>query len=438
MRKLLLATSALLSASIAVAGAANAATLTPNAPVPAPGTYAVSLGGYMEWAVYTGSSNYKAEQYGAGSKIDNYTTGIRSRLAPSFAATLANGLVYGATFEMRTQSAVNNSIGNSAVYVDRENMYVGSTKFGTVTLGGAVQPTEALGVGQASCYVATCGWDGNYNGFFTGAANLTNLNDFLIDTNDGANKIAYTSPSFSGFQFGVSFEPNDNAKYFVDNGAERISSFNGPTYNAQDGKLGAGSRRNTFDGNVQYKTTIGSFGLAGNIGGSQSLSVTTNNALLTAPSKKYQMYTAGLEVTAAGFTVGGNFVGGNIGGGLSTIAAGAKGADSIDVGASYAFGPFGVGATYYGYSSGEYKGQGQTLADGTVGNPGQLHGNGVVVGGTYTLAPGATVYLEGLWGEQKVNGFDLGAAANGTAVNRANFGRATSASGVGLGTIFKW
>ncbi len=437
MRKLLLATSALLSASIAIAGAANAATLTPNAPVPAPGTYAVSLGGYMEWAVYTGSSNYKTEQYGVGSKPNNYTTGIRSRLAPSFAATLANGLVYGATFEMRNQSAVNNSIGNAAVYIDRENMYLGSTKFGTVTLGGAVQPSEALAVGQASCYVATCGWDGNYNGFFTGASNLTNLNDFLIDTNDGANKIAYTSPSFSGFEFGVSFEPNDNAKYFIDNGAERIASFNGNTYKAQDGKLGSGSRRNTFDANVQYKGTFGSLGFGANIGGSESLGVTTDTSLAR-QNKKYEMYTAGLEVTAAGFTVGGNLVGGNIGGGLSTIAAGAKGALSIDVGASYAFGPFGVGAAYYGYSSGEYKGQGQTLADGTVGNPGQLNGSGVVVGGTYTLAPGATVYLEGLWGRQKVNGFDLGAAANGTTVNPANFGRATNASGVGLGTIFKW
>ena len=49
------------------------------------------------------------------------------------------------------------------------------------------------------------------------------------------------------------------------------------------------------------------------------------------------------------------------------------------------------------------------------------------------LAPGATVYLEGLWGEQKVNGYDISGAGL-----PSNYGRAAKASGVGLGTIFKW
>ena len=66
---------------------------------------------------------------------------------------------------------------------------------------------------------------------------------------------------------------------------------------------------------------------------------------------------------------------------------------------------------------------------------------GIAAGGTYSLAPGISVFLSGLWGERKQNGYNF---VTGTGVNTASGvnGQAASnkvtVSAVSLGTAFSW
>ena len=80
------------------------------------------------------------------------------------------------------------------------------------------------------------------------------------------------------------------------------------------------------------------------------------------------------------------------------------------------------GASYYG----------STPATRARPRGGNLHGYGIAAGGTYTLAPGASVFLEYLYGHQRASGVDLVNGGSGDTNNN------TRAQAFGIGTAFKW
>ncbi len=209
MRKLLLATSALLGASVGIAGIAQAGTLTPNAPNPAPGSITVTLNALVEAMAFVSSDSGTQPQNNGGNKVEPYGIATYVRLYPSFDGVLANGLKYGASVELRqnqgfVSSPNSNGVGDlGTMYVQRGFVYVGADKFGKVSLGSPVQPTELFQTGNPANF-NTGGWDGDLPGVFR-----TGLPYFFSDDNDRANKVVYVSPQFAGFDFGLSFEPND-------------------------------------------------------------------------------------------------------------------------------------------------------------------------------------------------------------------------------------
>ena len=321
------------------------------------------------------------------------STGIATytRLYPSFDGVLANGIKYGGSIEIRTNnnaapSAQGSSPGTQGLYIQRAYVYMGADKFGKVLLGAAVQPSELFQTGNPVNF-NTGGWDGDLPGVFT-----TGLPYFIDDDNDQANKIVYVSPQFSGFDFGASFEPNDYGNEYgkpLTRATSVDPAIAGPQY---------AKRVNTVDGAARYQGTFGPVGIKANIAGSYGGTVTSSNPAFL-PTKEFTLLGGGVSATFAGFEVDGHIDSGKFGQDLQALQPGQQGTTSWIVGGSYTFGPFIVGGSYYGFDSGIT--QSYTTASGA------LHGYGIAAGGTYTLAPGASIFLEYLYGHQKANDFNL-------------------------------
>jgi hypothetical protein len=411
MRKLLLATSALLGSSVAIAGVGYAGTLTPNAPNPAPGSITVTLNALIEAFVFdsTSSGLHSPSPAGIyGGKYQAYGESQYARLYPSFDGKLANGLIYGGAIEIRQYSGTQTGSNEAAtLFVQREYVYLGADKVGKIYLGNQVQPTELFQTGNATGF-DTGGFDGDVNSTFR-----PGLPYLIDDSNDRSEKVVYVSPQFAGFDFAASFEPNDNEieDQPGNNGIDRASSVPtaSPFY---------GHRRNTVDGTARYQGAFGPIGVKAEVGGSFGGAVQADDG---GPHvKNFSLLAGGLEVTFGGLLVEGHIDTGVYGNGLSSVTQGRS--TAFIGGASYTMGPAVVGASLYGFSSGYTR---TVSGDGT-------HGYGLNVGGTYTLAPGATLFVEYLYGHQRANGYDLVTGGNDFANNN------TRMQALGIGTALKW
>ncbi len=319
---------------------------------------------------------------------------------------LANGLKYGGSIELRQnqgfaaelqpESATRARCTCSASFV-----YVGADKFGKVSLGSPVQPTELFQTGNPANF-NTGGWDGDLPGIFT-----TGLDYFLTDTNDRANKIVYVSPQFTGFDFGLSFEPNDYGNEYG-KPFTRASSVGGDdtldpaTGVVTNSALQFGKRRNTVDGAARYQGTFGAIGIKADVGGSYGGSVRSSGTVqadgstINGPNvKNFTLVTGGISATFAGLELDGLIDHGQFGPSLVSVQTGQT--TAYIVGASYTMGPMIFGASYYGFDSGFTRAVGA----------GNMHGYGIAAGGTYTLAPGASLFLEYLYGHMHSNGVRL-------------------------------
>ncbi len=417
MRKLLLATSALLGASVGIAGVANAGTLTPNAPNPAPGSITVTLNALVEAFGIAGTDS-GSNGGPSGVKRANYAIASYTRLYPSFDGVLANGLKYGGSVEIRQYSgfgATSTSSALSSLYAQREFVYIGADKFGKISLGTPVQPSELFQVGNEVGF-NTGGWDGDVPGFFNGGG----LKYMIDDDNDRNEKVVYVSPQVAGFDFGASFEPNSSVNNFGGSDARTSSApFN-------SGNVQIGKRRNTVDAALRYQGAFGPVGFKADAAVSYGGVVQNTGGV---NNRNFTLYAGGIAATLGGFELGGHIDSGVYGDDLGTIRRGATGTTAYIAGGQYTFGPFVVGANYYAYDSGEFK---ATPAAGGIGAGGGLHGYGIAAGGTYTLAPGASVFLEYLFGQQHANNIDI------TTETSSNIHNRVRAQAFGLGTAFKW
>jgi hypothetical protein len=415
MRKLLLAASAL----VGLAGVANAASLSPNAPNPAPGSITVTFNALVESFFFAGNDD-GARRAGPAQKYQSFAIGTYSRLYPSFDGVLANGLKYGGAIEIRhkAQTTPTTADNNPNLYAQREYVYVGSDRAGRFYFGGQVPPTELFQVGNPVSF-NDGGWDGDLNGFF-----VTGLPYYIDDANDRSAKLMYVSPQFAGFDFAASFAGNDVGNSM--NAATRLSTDTGLASNA--------ARRNVLDGAARYQGTFGAFGVKANIGGTTAAAVQpgagdiADGAAL--PRKGYSLFAAGLSFTYAGFEVDGHLDTGKFGDSLGTLAEGESGTTAYIFGGSYTTGPIIVGASYYGFDSGDLKHRGA----------GERHGYGIAAGGTYTLAPGASIFLDYLYGHQKASGYNFvtNNVVDGVATGADPNNNTSNSQGFGIGMAFKW
>jgi hypothetical protein len=493
MRKLLLATAAVLGGTLGVASLANAQTAAPvpaalpnlatapftavPGPTAGPGTITVRLNARVNFYVQAGSDSGRnpgplttatgATTAGntvvaANTKLANYTFQDYIRLFPGFDGVAANGLKYGGFIEIRQDNAVapgggvNGGISGASrtrgqLYVRDNFVYLGTDQLGFLRLGSTWGPTTLFTTGTFENFNDGA-WNGDAPGLFTGNSGPTwPFPDVgAVYTGD---KAVYLSPQIFGFDFSASFEPSTanvnsgsgNCSYA--NTSASASGVIAPTVAGGGAGCDAtsattvlgetGRRRNTVELSGRYRGAFGPIGVAVEAGG--ILSGKVINDATPAAALRYdglQLFDGGFQVTYGGLAVGGHLTTGRSNGQFSLVPHGAKDSFAWLAGASYAIGPVIVGASYYDYQSAGAK-TGSVLSGG---NPyvGARNEFGVAAGGTYNFAPGMNIFLAYLYGHRKESGVDLLTGVASTATARVTTHNTTQAQGVSLGTQFRW
>lgn len=488
MRKLLLASVAALAATMGAAAYADAQTVdmdnsTDGQAFPTPGNVTVRLNGRFRF--YAGvldqggarTSNFAPGVAAPAGAISNATTSQGSnrlsnysflnyaRLYPGFDGVAANGLKYGASLEIRQDNAFGAGGGaagsvsgqdrtRGALYFRREWGYVGTDKFGTLRLGSSDNPASLYLTGTFENYN-----DGNWNGdvfdMMPGADQLTwPFAD--VGNNYSTTKAVYLSPQFHGVDFGLSYEPSTAGIGGNNSGgcAPTPSPGNFTAPGVSVATLGCDAlaststaditrRKNTGEALIRYRGTLGPIGVAATAaytGSGRVLDSASPAAKLT--RVRYEDISEGdfgLAVTYAGFLVGGNYEFGRYnvpagGGPGGLVPKGQPNSSAYIAGVSYTVGPVIVGASYIdSISTGDVAtATGIGLAAGSR-RGGQRREQGASAGGTYSIAPGLSLFLSYLYAQRKQNGFNFLTNASGsTAGNKIN------SQVLALGTSFAW
>ena len=266
MKKLLLGATALIGA-VAISGAASAQTVTTRAP------FTLTIGGSFSsyFGVNMGGDEGLAGTAANGKK--NYDFLSETLLQFSASAKTDNGLTYGATVrkyfnlggnQLTSGGGFSAFQGTSATDYDRSWVFLqgsfGRFDFGDVNSTRATFMTTALNsVGPV--WGNGLGPDGGMPAFFYNV-NGTSISGAITSpgnyTTFGANsttrrtKLVYTSPSFAGFQAGLSYMPSAG-----DSGAnfDRTDTLTGGA--STTGINGRANYRDSVEGGVRY---VGQFG----------------------------------------------------------------------------------------------------------------------------------------------------------------------------------
>ena len=492
MRKLLLATAALMG-GVAVADVQTPAVAqTAAATGPAPGTITVRLNGRFRFygaivndrdlennlagSAAVGTTANGLTPQGGKNKAVDYTFATYARLYPGFDGVAANGLRYGASLEIRQDqysgagggaigSISQQSRGRNGLYYRRLWGYLGTAQLGTIRLGAVDGPSSLYITGNFENFDSG-GWNSDHYQMLAPAAQVTwpfaDVGNFQTGT-----KAVYLSPQLFGFDFGVSFEPNTGNGGFLSNcngpspvGTNFVNAAGNFTAaqgaNAPNG-IGPGCdrlssspvnaesqrRRNTVDALLRYRGTFAGFGVAATGSFIGSANLKDNSGLpfsntfqgAAGPRFKFEglrVFDFGAAVTYGGLSVGGKYQTGRFNGSWGPAVEGLDDAEAWVAGASYTAGPLIVGAHYLDYKS---AGDNANAAFGR-----ERREIGLAAGATYSLAPGVSIFASYLHGERKQNGFDFLTGQGVTATNSAgsvNRNKITS-SVIALGTSFQW
>jgi predicted porin len=406
MRKILLGTTAVVGAAL-IGSVAHAQT----APT-------VRVAGYMEFtAGYVSDSIDDARNLAATANGGPPTTGVllpgvgggipgstatrsysrdkidfRSDMEISVivAGKAANGLEYGAEIELQMDA---NNTSATAVDTDEMWMYFRSPTLGTLQLGDQDSAADQIrvGFGGPLATVAGFGYSGAWDEFV--APNSDGTRYLLTTINDGsdATKIIYLSPSFFGFDFGISYAPNaDEGENFLRGGSTTVLQRDRATI------------RNEWSGGIRYRGSFGNIGVAASFGAMRADAQENNgviapvgvaNSNVVVGLQDVTQYEAAVLITGFGFGVQAFYNWGNFGGTTRTpLRNGLDTSTNIGIAAGYGAGPFSIGALW-GQSE---RDNGSFLAAGggsaAAANPSDRKQTVISVGVGYSLAPGLFLF----------------------------------------------
>ena len=324
MKKILVASTALVAAGMLTAGSASASE-----------KIKLNLGGYSKWWVVGAwqDGDYEAAM-GAGNgngSANNVDVKGENEVWFGGSTTLDNGLQVGIDMQLRTGGTTDSSTSattgsTNADTIDESYVWV-SGGFGKVIIGTENNGTYLLHVTAPD---AAGNW--NEGGVMTGGlaiarpANVTTLpggNTTAINTDGDADKLTYVAPSFYGLTLGASYVPNANE----DN--QNVYGSAGSTVNAASEIYGVGALYNNTFGGVGVKVSAGW--------------VTYD---ISASTDRSQEVAFGTQLSYAGFTLGGSYrnVSQNANSSSATSTATGYG---WDVGLQYATGPYAVSLAYF-------------------------------------------------------------------------------------------
>ena len=214
MKKIVLATTALVS--VAYAGSA----LAQESMVMAPQGAEASIGGFYEFGYRSYTDDDEDQDNGADSGSYGDT-----ELFISFARTTDNGLTFGMDVQLATQT-------NDTVNADEASLYI-QGDFGQVILGESDRASESFQT-WAPTHAGTYGQDDGqtYPQFHDGDADNPDTAASVVPfagnpAYNDSSKIAYFTPDFGGFRFGVSWEDSDSG-----NSGEEADISVGASYSA--------------------------------------------------------------------------------------------------------------------------------------------------------------------------------------------------------------
>lgn len=330
MKKILLGTTAL----VLLSGAAAAQQVTTSSP------FTVTLGGSIRYDFAIFDEDNSVSQTNRESRMD-------TRLFLKAEAKADNGLVYGFDSRFRTDPGAGN---NPGMIMDKKVVYAKGS-WGSVFLGDwddartqleVLNP--AVGIGQA---------DTNFS------AITQRTTEYWASEGTFRTKATYMSPSFAGFQAGISYTPELDSGRSISKGTAGVST----DRLSDQVDLAAG-----------YTGTFGPVGLK--VGGGYALAQGHGPTLNDGTS-----WNLGAQVSWAGLTVGGYFFDQD-----ADMAAGwgVLHDYSYGAGVTYATGPFGIGASVI---------RTKIRADagaGTTNDTDSSYG----IGGAYRLAPGLSLQAD--------------------------------------------
>lgn len=345
MKKILLATSALIGASSMIAGAALADDLK------------VNFGGASDVQMGIANDDKDAGQRAQGLRNDN-------ELNVTVRGVADNGLEYGAKIDL--EADVTNDANNEGTNASRTYLFLQGA-WGNFELGSNTGAAGTMKVDAANLAAATGGIDGDWTYFANSSTKFLATPDLPVaygagnlgdESTDNNSKITYYSPRFSGFQVGLSYAPDLTDR--------------GQTVTRSDAGFSAGD---IFEAGVNYTGDFNEVHLEGALTGEWGNSDT--NAI-----EDLGAWNAGLLVGYAGFSVAGSYGDWN-----DSLTVSNADANYWTLGAAYDFGPFGASVTYL---NSEYADVNDF--------------DNISVGVDYKLAPGLTPYAEVSWFEQDSTG----------------------------------
>ncbi len=331
MKKVLLATTFLVGASMYMTAAAQAAD-----------PLELKITGYGKFETwFVDQDANAASSRGIHMELDD------AELHFNVSGTADNGL----TYALKIEQDIDASMATDEIRLRF------SGAFGIIDLGSEDGASDLMTYGGENLLTGQGGWDGGPGSVLENLG-LSTGPDLVGDTSD-ANKITYYTPRFAGVQVGASYTP--------DSGSD-----NSDTISNGDASQAA----NVFEAGINYTGDFSGVGVKlGLVGLTGDPDNDSNNTI-----EDYQSWAVGDTVSYMGFSLGAGY--GDSGDSGQTKGSGADSGSFWDVAVGYANGPLKIGV---GYLAAE--------ADNTTGT-GDSDVDFYTVGANYAVAPGLDVYAE--------------------------------------------
>ncbi|MSP88759.1 MAG: porin [Alphaproteobacteria bacterium] len=371
MKKLLLATTAIVSAGM-LAGAGEVA--AQDKPI------SLVLGGYFRSALAVNSDDDNAGQRGASRRNHRVAQDVEVHFKGE--TTLANGITVGVVVELEAQEQNGDQVDETWAYMKGK---WGELRYGDEdSVHRLAALTAPLPLGD--------GMFGSNSPFFTFSNNAVRApgvttgpvgagtNTTSLDLSTDSSKILYFTPRMSGFQAGVSYAPDATQDCRTGNGTS-----NGCGAGTGAGRLKNDGLAQVFAAQVNYNGKVGALDLLAMVGYSRATNEVPGLNSTGTTNVDPDTWLAGLTVGYMGWSVGGSYQKINDGAG-NAGENGIQGrrASTFDVGLGYSPGPWGLAVNF---SRGEYTVSSTTsgaAATSTVKDTLSM----VSLAGAYLLGPG--------------------------------------------------